>query len=331
MRRLFLFVLTLCLFTAFDASAAFDSTTRRTFNVSDGGILTLQADGADLRIVTGGSGVQVEVVRHTETSDRARADELFAKYQLSFQQSGNDVIAIGKYDRPLGRLFDLFEQGDQLRIRYLVHVPTRYNVTLKTSGGDIDVTPINGVVDAHTSGGNVTLASVAGPVSVHTSGGDVKLTSATGKVEIRTSGGSIRIDDAATAVDARTSGGSIEIGTTNGDVYARTSGGNIRLARVNGAVDAHTSGGSVTASFAGQPRPSTLTTSGGDVVVTVDGSVAVDLDAKASGGDVESDLPVTSQGGHHGSAIVGKINGGGAQLLLRSSGGGIHVKRGSGQ
>ncbi|MEO8036769.1 MAG: DUF4097 family beta strand repeat-containing protein, partial [Acidobacteriota bacterium] len=299
-----------------------------TFNVSDGGTLTLDADAADLRIVTGGPGVQVEVVRHTGVSDRARAEQLFARYALSFNQSGNDLTVTGKYDRPF-HIFDLFESDAGLHVRYLVHVPTRYNVSLKTSGGDIDVTPISGAVDARTSGGNVTLASVGGPVNVHTSGGDVKLTSATGKVEIRTSGGSIRIDDASTAVDARTSGGSIEIGRTSGDVYARTSGGDIRLASVTGGVDAQTSGGSVTANFAGQPHPSKLFTSGGDVMVTVGGSAGLDLDAKSSGGDVESDLPVTIQGGHRDNAIVGKINGGGPQFVLRSSGGGIHVKRGA--
>jgi hypothetical protein len=327
MRRTILSFLTLALLTALNATAAFDSTTRRTFSVADGGTLTIEADSADLRILTGGSGVQVEVVRHTKAGDRVRADELFAKYALTFEQSGNDVTFRGKYDHPLTGFMKLFDGDDDLQIRYLVHVPSRYNVTLKTSGGNIDVGALAGAVDARTSGGNVALASVAGPVIVRTSGGDIKLIRATGKVDVKTSGGSIQIEDAGTNVDARTSGGNIHVGRAGGEVYVRTSGGNIDLGTVTGAVDARTSGGSVNATLASTAGPSTLSSSGGEVTVAVSPSAALDLDARSSGGGVESDLPVSVTGRQKDGVIVGKINGGGPQLTLRSSGGGIRVKR----
>ena len=54
----------------------------------------------------------------------------------------------------------------------------------------------------------------------------------------------------------------------------------------------------------------------------------MDLDAHASGGGVSSDVPITVQGKQDEDSLVGKINGGGPKLVLRSSGGGVRVKKG---
>jgi hypothetical protein len=53
----------------------------------------------------------------------------------------------------------------------------------------------------------------------------------------------------------------------------------------------------------------------------------VELDARASGGGVDSDVPVTVQGTQERDQVRGRIGGGGPALVLRSSGGGIRVKR----
>ena len=55
--------------------------------------------------------------------------------------------------------------------------------------------------------------------------------------------------------------------------------------------------------------------------------MAVDVDAHASGGHVETDIPVTVQGEISRSTLKAKINGGGPELYLRTSGGSIHIKK----
>ena len=113
-----------------------------------------------------------------------------------------------------------------------------------------------------------------------------------------------------------------------GDLYAHTSGGSITIDEAAGTIDAETSGGSIHARMSQQPRAdSRLSTSGGSIILSVAGGVGVDLDAHTSGGDVESDIPITVLGRQSDSELSGKINGGGPRLVLRSSGGGIHVKR----
>jgi hypothetical protein len=71
-----------------------------------------------------------------------------------------------------------------------------------------------------------------------------------------------------------------------------------------------------------------LSTSGGEVKVVVDPSARFHLDASTSGGDVNADgLTITiTHGGVGKSDLSGDVNGGGAVLRLRSSGGDIRVK-----
>jgi hypothetical protein len=53
----------------------------------------------------------------------------------------------------------------------------------------------------------------------------------------------------------------------------------------------------------------------------------MDVNAHASGGHVSTDFPVTIQGEIDRSSLQAKINGGGPELYLRTSGGGIHIKK----
>jgi hypothetical protein len=91
-------------------------------------------------------------------------------------------------------------------------------------------------------------------------------------------------------------------------------------------VDASTSGGSVSASLSAQPKePSRLSTSGGSIQIELAASLHLDVDASASGGSVSSDFPVpTSQDRR---SLHAAINGGGPLLYLRTSGGGIHIRK----
>jgi DUF4097 and DUF4098 domain-containing protein YvlB len=314
-------ILALTFFMAAAAHAAIDDTMRRGFNVSEGGKLTLNADLGDVTIVTGGSGVAVEIVRTARTSDRDKATQIFKDLDIQFAQKGNDVEITTDWDH------DWFNWNSPLRVKWNIRVPSRYSVEVKTSGGNIDLTNVTGTVNVRTSGGNIKGGKIDGPVMARTSGGNVELDSATGDVDVRTSGGNVRIDDAQRAVTAATSGGSIAVTRAGGNVNARTSGGNIRIVEAGGQIDASTSGGSIVASFTRQPGgDSTLSTSGGDVRVSLARNVGAELDARASGGGIDADVPVTVVGTQSEGTLRGSIGGGGPKLTLRTSGGGISIQ-----
>jgi DUF4097 and DUF4098 domain-containing protein YvlB len=298
--------------------ARVDDTIRKGFNVGDGGTLTLKASVGDVKIVSGGTGVAVEIVRS------ARNREKLEELEIDLRQSGNDVIIESDWDND----HSLFNWNNNYDVQWNIRVPVRYNVNVRTSGGSIEITDLSGTAELRTSGGNIEGGRLGGPVTAKTSGGSIEITSARGKVVAHTSGGSIRMGDVSGGVEAKTSGGSIALARVGGDVYARTSGGGIRIEEASGAVDASTSGGSIVASFAKQPgADSKLHTSGGGMTVSLARGVAVDLDARATGGGVSSDVPITVQGKQDDDSLAGRINGGGPKLTLRTSGGGIRVKQ----
>jgi DUF4097 and DUF4098 domain-containing protein YvlB len=309
------------LFLAAAAQAAVESPIQKSFSVAPGGTLYLETDVGDVKIKTGGSGVTVDVKR------RARTTEIMNDFDITLDQSGNDVTVRAKYQREKTKWFN-WTNGNEIDATFTITVPSNYNLQVSTAGGDVEIADLTGEIRARTSGGDIEMGDMRGAVDARTSGGNVRLESATGRVDLRTSGGNIRLGTADANVQVRTSGGSIEVGRVTGDLYAHTSGGGIDIEEAGGAVDAETSGGSIRARMTQQPRTdSRLSTSGGGIVLTLASNVSLDLDARTSGGDVDTEIPITIFGKKSEGTLEGKINGGGPRLVLRSSGGGIRVKK----
>lgn len=302
-------------FAATSLLAASGEPLHRSFSVSPGGTLTVDADVGDIQVRSGsGNAVTVDV---TQSSRSSRFMDVTA------DQQGNDVIVRGKFEG--SRMWNWNFNGDA---KFTITVPASYNVDLSTSGGDIKVNDLGGQAHAKTSGGGIALGNISGAVVAKTSGGDVSLDSSRGNAELYTSGGGIRIGDVTGNIEAKTSGGSIEVRRAGGDLYARSSGGGISIDDANGTVDVQTSGGSIRARLSRQPRAdSKLSTSGGGITLVMAPNVSVDLDAHTSGGDVDTEVPVTLLGRQSESRIEGKVNGGGPKLVLRSSGGDIRIRK----
>ncbi len=144
-------------------------------------------------------------------------------------------------------------------------------------------------------------------------------------VDLDTSGGSIEIENLTGKVDAHTSGGSISVEDVEGDVNIKTSGGSLDLDNIIGKINAKTSGGSIKLKLPTNPtEDSKVKTSGGSITAYLAKDVAVNLSAKTSGGRVSSEFAVN--GTTKKRSIVGTINGGGPELVLKTSGGSVRIK-----
>lgn len=316
MRRLA--TLTVSLLLATSAFASTD-TIRKGFNVAPGGTLRLSAATGRIKVVSGGTGVAIEVVRKADGGD---AEERMRKHKISFHQNGNDVVIDDELEARRG----LFFNWSDYEVQWNIRVPSNYNLDVRTSGGSIELADIGGTVQARTSGGSIRTGRLSGASSLRTSGGAIAVASANAPLEVRTSGGSIRIGDTAASVDAKTSGGSIHLGRIGGDLAANTSGGGIEIEGATGRIEATTSGGSIHAKITGPlAHDSRLSTSGGSVNVAIAKGVGAEIDAKSSG-RVESEVAVTINGSISRNSLRGRIGNGGPTLVLRSSGGGIRIR-----
>jgi DUF4097 and DUF4098 domain-containing protein YvlB len=202
------------------------------------------------------------------------------------------------------------------------------DVWVETTSGSISVKKANGKVDARDAGGDISIGE-AGDIWAETTSGSISVKKANGKVDARNAGGNISIGEAGGEAAVRTTSGAIVVELAVGKLTAHNAGGRIKVADARDVVTAETSSGSIEVSFSSPPRGECrLEVSGGGINAALPKSAAVNLDAKASGGRVVSDLPVTvtGQGGRKSGALEGKINGGGPALVLRASAGDIHVK-----
>lgn len=295
------------LFLFATTTLAQDDTIKRSFDVGYGGRLTIDTDIGSIEVHTADSKkVEVEILmdgRYREDLERLREE-----FDIDFKQTGDDVTVLMQNKRK-SRWGNWWNNGNRWKVRFYVTVPRKYNLDMRTSGGGISVEDLEGDVYAKTSGGSLDFGNIKG------------------RVEGKTSGGGIKIGEVDGPVDAHTSGGSIHIDRARGDVVAKTSGGSIRVDEVFGTIQAGTSGGSVTARLSKQPTSDCrLTTSGGNVTVYMAKDINVSVDASTSGGRVYTDFPVTIRGEISKRKLRAKVNDGGPELYLRTSGGNISLK-----
>ena len=164
---------------------------QRHFQVEPGDKLTLESDIGSIDVTTTAEkSVNVEVQREARASTQSEAQEILRDLSLDFRQKGRDVFVKATYRR--GGFWS-GNWGNRLRLRFCITVPQQYNVDLKTGGGSIRVSDLEGSIVSRTSGGILQFGHVSGSVWGHTSGGSINVAGCAGPVTVDTSGGSIRI------------------------------------------------------------------------------------------------------------------------------------------
>lgn len=315
-----LLALGLLALSAFNAKAEQDVITK-TFPVKAGGKLIMDVDRGSIHITTSNSDkVDIRVTRDLKHSSDAEARKVFEQYKIEMSSSDNEIKIEAQNSSKLHP-----SRFNHLQVDYTVAIPTRFDIDLKTAGGAIEVSDLQGKTEVRTSGGHIKLGAIKGPVKARTSGGSITLTKSEGDVDVETSGGELRLGEIKGNVVAHTSGGRITVEKTTGSVRANTSGGDIRVEDAYGAVTARTSGGSVSAQLNGQPKADcSLETSGGRIDVVLASNLALDVDAHTSGGRVSSDFPGTLN--REKTRLTARLNGGGTALALETSGGNVNIR-----
>jgi|WetSurMetagenome_2_1015567.scaffolds.fasta_scaffold26816_4 hypothetical protein len=277
----------------------------KSFTVDPGGTLILDSDRGSIEVSSGGRDqVRVDIEREVRGSTNDDVKRVLNELNLTCRQEGNNVYVTSRYP---GSNFG-FSWNNRLRLRFVILVPDKFNVDLKTGGGGINVNDLQGTVQARTSGGSLHFGHINGSVDGRTSGGSINLEGGSGQVDVETSGGSIRV------------------GKAEGPINAHTSGGGIVVEEVRGRIRASTSGGSVEATITNQPEGDCeLSTSGGSIRARLNKDLNLDLEAKTSGGAVHNSIPVRTHGDVSRNRLEATMNQGGPRLKLNTSGGSITI------
>jgi hypothetical protein len=159
-------------FLAAAASQDFEQNIEKTFQVTPGGQFILQADRGSVDVKTDQTDqVQVHVFRKVGGGSKANVDELFANHEVTLTQNGNKILVVAK--NKINKHFSWGINRPRLEVRYVINIPKKFDVELKTAGGNIQLADLDGQALARTSSGSIKIAHVSGKVDAADAGGDI--------------------------------------------------------------------------------------------------------------------------------------------------------------
>jgi Putative adhesin len=129
-------------------------------------------------------------------------------------------------------------------------------------------------------------------------------------------------------LDIDNTNGNIRVTDVRGQLDLDTTNGQIQTIRCAGAIDASTTNGRIEAELltVAAGRSHSLSTTNGRIVLSVPASFSGEVDAGTTNGAITTDLPIAMTR-HEDNHVRGKINGGGALVKLRTTNGGIEIRK----
>lgn len=130
-----------------------------------------------------------------------------------------------------------------------------------------------------------------------------------------------------TNLSVDTVNGAIRIRDVSGELDLDTTNGKINVANCSGSVEASTTNGGIDVELVSvsRGRDMEFSTTNGRISLTVPSTLAADINAATTNGSVRSDLPLTATRVSR-TSIRGTLNGGGPEIRLRTTNGGIDIK-----
>ncbi len=276
----------------------------------------------DVAIVPGKSNEARVKVTLTGNVDKAR--ERFKKMHFTARVKGETLEVETRDDR--NWTAGWWSSGNW-GIHVTVTIPEKYNMSIRTSDGDIEADGITGDISIQTSDGDVTLGTLEGPsIFIKSSDGDLMADGLIADdVELRTSDGDVRTE--------LIKGGDVTLSSSDGDVTAdrieaklisvRSSDGDLRIRVAGGDLRGRTSDGNIDVWIENNTAVD-LSTSDGDIVIHAPSDLSADLDLK--GEDVHVGGKILLEGDISEHRIRGKIGNGGKTVRARTSDGSVSLR-----
>jgi DUF4097 and DUF4098 domain-containing protein YvlB len=289
---------------------------------------------------TSGEAPRVEVyIRGNNNHDLSKEEiekKLKEDYEMTIDVSNHELKAVVKTRH------EFHDWNHGMSISFKIYVPQNVSTELTTSGGGIQLDHLHGKENFRTSGGGLDVADLTGEIHGTTSGGGIRVSDSGDQIDLTTSGGGIEAKECHGDIRLKTSGGGIVLRNLKGNIYAHTSGGGVDADNIEGelntgssggglrlhdmscSLDATTSAGSVDADIKQVGKYVRLSTSAGNINLTLPAKQGLDLDL--SGERVEQTEFHDFHGQFDKDHVKGSINGGGVSVDAHASSGHISVR-----
>ena len=266
--------------------------------------------GIDVRDSADGQ-IHVEIHEDPGTDEPAEMARILSGLRLERKREGALISVVIRNPDETGARF-VWEENRKINLSYAIRVPQACNLDLATNDGGVSVdapTTIVGRMAVRARKGTVFFRFIDGDIAAAVDTGDLVVSRCTGAVNLKAYVGNIRV------------------GTVGGDATLRTTNGDIDFQHALGAVNASAEAGEITL---GLPktfdRDSTVKTDGGAITVRIDPAAHCSVQASSVWGRVHTALPFAVESGGGGrKTLVGRLNGGGALLMLHANGGQVRI------
>lgn len=236
--------------------------------------------------------------------DENHLKEVAKKVIIDYHEGSNGLVITT--DRPEPRPAGV----QSMSVDFRMYIPTDTQLTIRTANGSIQVTGMRDTLYLRSSNGSITIDDLVGNLTAKTSNGGINLNRVIGNMDLESSNGRLQLSDIKGEVQAQTSNGGIQVETT----------------QLIEKSDLRTSNASI--KFRGKMKNDgryEMETSNGAIDVYVNKKMGYDLYAKTSNGRIQFTFPIKFAGTFEKDYVNGKVDNGGASMVLRTSNGGITI------
>jgi len=271
--------------------------------------------------------VQIQALKVSRTDSEEQAGKNFEKVTIEVSKDGNTLRIETKRDR------DYFKNSSNIKnvtVDFWLTIPARSAADMKSISGDIVMEDIGGDAKADTVSGDIDMTGIAGVLKAYAVSGDLTVTGAGSGVDCESVSGELKIRGVKGGADLKTVSGDILLENSQGDVEAEVVSGDIELIDISGADEVRSKSVSGSVKYVGSlSRDGTynFNSLNGDVTLLLPSGTAFDLYAKTFSGDISTDFEITLTGKLSKKELRGEVNGGGAELTLKTFSGDVYLKK----
>ena len=248
---------------------------------------------ARVRVQTDDGSVRVSTgdIKQVEIRVEYSGYKLDRDLQVSTSQNGDSVEVIAK-TRGGGNWFNFGARHSSVRVE--VHMPKDADLEVASGDGSVEADSINGNLDVKTGDGHISVQGAKGNIRLHTGDGHIEGRALDGRAEITTGDGHVNVEGRFDALTIKTGDGSVTARAGKGSTVA---------------------------------APWNIHTGDGSVDLDLPGEMQANLDASTHDGRISLGIPVMVEGTFSSTKILGKMNGGGQTIVVRTGDGSIHLNK----
>jgi hypothetical protein len=267
--------------------------------------------------------VKIDALKTSKASSMEKAKEYAIKVKIVVTRENGVLKVETKYPKPSIK-------GLSVSVNYKVMIPSQAAIKARSVSGDVTLENVGGKAAADTKSGDVTVLGAQNGANAETVSGDVKVVDVKNGVYCKTASGNVDAKNITGNADLNCVSGDVTAENIRGAVEADTVSGNVKLMDISGAdvVKGKTMSGSTI--YSGDINSNgrySLEAHSGRVEMTIPSGSAFDLTASTFSGSIKTEFKVMVSGTVSKKKISGSVNGGGADVRLKTFSGNVHLKK----